>query len=120
MKIKTMKELQGMLAEFVENGCCIETPDEIVTLYDWLNGGHDYIPIGKIKIKHGFDEKRHEELDAYGDLFRSFDANYDEPFNMWLVRCLQKAAGNKKIDEIPIMTGFTPFESDEMEIRLEI
>ena len=117
-----MKKLQGMLAEFVENGCYVETPNEIEefeTLYDWLEG-HDYIPIGKIKLKHGNDEKRYEELDAYGDLFRKYDANFDEPFNRLLLQCLLDAAGNKEINEIPIMTGFTPYNSDEMEIRLEV
>ena len=118
MKIMSMNELQGMLVEFVASGCCIETQDEIVTLHDWLED-HDYIPIGKVKLNHGLDEKRYEELDAYGDLFREFDANYDEPFNrlLWIFM-IQEA---KEINlQNPIMTGFTPFESDEMEIRLEI
>jgi len=114
----TMHELQGMLATFVENGCYVETSDKIETLYDWLED-HNYIPIGKIKLKHGLDEKRNEELDAYGDLFRKYDANYDEPFNRLVWHSIGKAAKNKEIDEIPIMQGFTPFESDEMEIRLE-
>ena len=116
MKIKTMKELQGMLATFVENGCYVDTFGKVETLYDWLED-HNYIPIGKIKLKHGFDEKRYEELEAYGDLFRKFDADVDEPFNRLLWHSLETARG--ETTAWPIMTGFTPYQSNEMEVRLE-
>lgn len=108
-----MKELQDMLATFVENGCYVETPEGAVTLFKWLEN-HNYIPVGKIKLKHANDDKRDEEQDAYGDLFRKFHANYAEPFNRVLFYCLQEAAG-EEIKEF--VTGYT--DADEMEIRVE-